>query len=133
VVLAAARGYLDEVKRLLNAGVSVNATDQRGLTARQTAKLYGRKSVADFLASRGADTRMPMPKLEQVIDAMFKEITQTNSHGAAVLVARNGNILFEKGYGLASIEDRLPVTPETKFRIGLDDQTVHRRGHSEIA
>src|SRR5437016_2155242 len=74
VVLAAAPGYLDEVKRLLNAGVGVNARDQRGWTAWQTARIYGRKGVADFLASQGADTRMPKP--EQVIDAMFKGIVQ---------------------------------------------------------
>lgn len=118
LVLAAARGYLDEVKRLLNADAAVNATDQRGLTAWQAAKIYGRKGVADFLTSQGADIRMPMPKPEQVIDGMFREIVQTNAPGVAVLIALNGSIVFEKGYGLASIEDRLPVTPETKFRIG---------------
>ena len=39
-------------------------------------------------------------------------------HVRPVLVARNGKILFEKGYGLANIGDRVPVTPLTKFRIG---------------
>ena len=38
--------------------------------------------------------------------------------GIAVLVARNGEILFNKGYGFASLEHRVPVTSETKFRIG---------------
>jgi CubicO group peptidase (beta-lactamase class C family) len=37
---------------------------------------------------------------------------------AAVLVARDGQILFEKGYGLADIENHVPVTPATSFRIG---------------
>jgi len=35
-----------------------------------------------------------------------------------VLVAQNGNILFEKGYGLADVENHVPVSPQTKFRIG---------------
>ena len=33
----------------------------------------------------------------------------------AVLVAHNGKILLEKGYGLASIEQAVPATPQTKF------------------
>jgi len=118
LVLATERGYLDDVKRLLNEGISVNGKDHRGLTPWQAARIYGRKGVADFLASRGADTRKPLPKPEKIIDAMFRELLTNNSPGAAVLVARNGNILFEKGYGLANIGDRVPVAPQTKFRIG---------------
>jgi CubicO group peptidase (beta-lactamase class C family) len=119
LVLAAERGYLDDVKRLLNTGAaSAKAKDHRGLTSWQAARIYGRKGVADFLATMGADTRKPIPKPEKIIDAMFKEILTNNSPGAAVLVAQNGKILFEKGYGLANIGDRVPVTPQTKFRIG---------------
>ena len=118
LVLAAERGYLDDVKRLLNEGTSVNGKDRRGLTPWQAARIYGRKGVADFLAGAGADTRKPMPKPEKIIDAIFRELLTNNSPGAAVLVARNGKILFEKGYGLANIGDRVPVTPQTKFRIG---------------
>src|SRR5207237_1030940 len=32
--------------------------------------------------------------------------------------AQGGKILFEKGYGLANLEHRVPITPQTKFRIG---------------
>ena len=57
LVLAAERGYLDDVKRLLNEGISVNGKDHLGLTPWQAARIYGRKGVADFLATQGADTR----------------------------------------------------------------------------
>ncbi len=36
----------------------------------------------------------------------------------AVLIARDGEILVSKGYGLADREANLPNLPETKFRIG---------------
>jgi len=49
LVLAAERGYLDDVKRLLNSGISVNEKDHSGLTPWQAARIYGRKGVADFL------------------------------------------------------------------------------------
>jgi CubicO group peptidase (beta-lactamase class C family) len=38
--------------------------------------------------------------------------------GVAVLVARDGKILFQAGYGLADVAKQTPITPETKFRIG---------------
>ena len=36
----------------------------------------------------------------------------------AVLVARNGKVLFEKGYGMADLAWDVAVTPQTKFNIG---------------
>jgi CubicO group peptidase (beta-lactamase class C family) len=38
--------------------------------------------------------------------------------GAAVLIARDGKVLFQAGFGLADIAKKTPITPETKFRIG---------------
>jgi CubicO group peptidase (beta-lactamase class C family) len=38
--------------------------------------------------------------------------------GVAVLVARDGQILFQGGFGLADVEKKTPITTETKFRIG---------------
>lgn len=40
------------------------------------------------------------------------------SPGCAVLIAKNGNIVFEKGYGSANLELNVRVQPETVFRIG---------------
>ncbi|OGU35658.1 MAG: serine hydrolase [Ignavibacteria bacterium RIFOXYB2_FULL_35_12] len=36
----------------------------------------------------------------------------------SALVAEDGNIIFEKGFGLANMEWNVPNTPDTKFRIG---------------
>jgi CubicO group peptidase (beta-lactamase class C family) len=35
-----------------------------------------------------------------------------------VLVARDGKVVFEKGYGAANAEWNIPNTPQTKFRLG---------------
>ncbi|HEY2951294.1 MAG TPA: serine hydrolase, partial [Verrucomicrobiae bacterium] len=117
LVGVAGRGDLDEIKKLLARGVSVNGKDKRGLTPWQAARIHGHKEVAQFLQSQGARARMPR-KLESVLDGTFKDIVHDGWSGAAVLVAQNGKILFEKGYGLANLEHRVPVTTETKFRIG---------------
>lgn len=53
-------------------------------------------------------------------DALLHSLIGTNEPGAAVLVAQNGKILFEKGYGSADLAKHVPITPQTIFRIGSD-------------
>jgi serine beta-lactamase-like protein LACTB, mitochondrial len=38
--------------------------------------------------------------------------------GFSIAVAVNGRVVWAQGYGFADLEQRVPVTPETKFRIG---------------
>ncbi len=51
-------------------------------------------------------------------DKYFRGQTQGFVPGMTVLVARDGQKLFEAGYGFADIEKKTLITPETKFRIG---------------
>ena len=55
--------------------------------------------------------------LERRIDAMFARYTTPGSPGAVVAVMQKGEIEICKGYGLASIELGVPITPRTRFRI----------------
>jgi len=56
-------------------------------------------------------------KAEQIDELMSKyhELRQFNG---AVLVAEDGKVLYQGGYGLANMEWDIPNTPDTKFRIG---------------
>jgi CubicO group peptidase (beta-lactamase class C family) len=54
------------------------------------------------------------PKFERYMDASVK----IDHFSGSVLVSRDGEILFSKGYGLANREHNAPNTPETKFRLG---------------
>jgi CubicO group peptidase (beta-lactamase class C family) len=55
--------------------------------------------------------------LERRIDAMFARYTKPGSPGAVVAVMQGGEVEICKGYGLASIEHGVPITPQTRFRI----------------
>src|SRR5882757_2817147 len=55
--------------------------------------------------------------LEHRIDALFARYTKPGSPGAIVAVMRGGEVGLCKGYGLASIELGVPITPTTRFRI----------------
>ena len=51
-------------------------------------------------------------------DALLTPLFPADGPGAAVLVARDGKVLYRKGFGLADLETRQAVAPEDVFRIG---------------
>ena len=55
--------------------------------------------------------------LERRVDALFSHCTLPGSPGAAVAVVHGSHVELCKGYGLASIELGVPITPRTRFRI----------------
>ena len=52
------------------------------------------------------------------VDAVFEPFTRPGSPGCAVAVYNNGQIAYERGYGLASLEHDLPITPASVFYLG---------------
>ncbi|MCA9190224.1 MAG: serine hydrolase [Planctomycetales bacterium] len=48
----------------------------------------------------------------------FRRATSEKTSGAVVLIARNGHVLYEAAFGQANIDEKLPLTSETQFRIG---------------
>ncbi len=53
----------------------------------------------------------------QEVDALFAAVAE-GAPGAAVLVAQNGRIAYEHGYGLADVGKDIPITPSTRLCIG---------------
>ncbi len=70
--------------------------------------------AARHVAARAADGG---PLDESFVDSLFADFNTPASPGAAVLVAMDGKVLVAKGYGLADLEARSPVTPHTNFRL----------------
>ena len=51
------------------------------------------------------------------VDPLFAAWNRPDSPGCGVGVSRNGAVIFEHGYGLASLERRVPITPSTVFHL----------------
>jgi len=51
------------------------------------------------------------------IDALVQENYQKGVYDGAVLVARDGQVILSQGYGFADRIEKIPNTPQTKFRI----------------
>ncbi len=54
---------------------------------------------------------------EKQIDQLFAVWNNLQSPGASVAVCKDGKIVFEKGYGSAELEYKIPITPATVFHI----------------
>ena len=57
-------------------------------------------------------------KLEAAVDEVFQDLTVAGSPGCALGVYRGGQIIYEKGYGLANVEENVPISPKSVFDIG---------------
>ena len=51
------------------------------------------------------------------VDVYMQAHVQNRHFSGAVLIAKKGEILLRKGYGMANDERAVPISPETKFRI----------------
>jgi CubicO group peptidase (beta-lactamase class C family) len=52
------------------------------------------------------------------VDAIFAVWHSETSPGCALGVYRDGSIIYSRGYGMADLERRVPITPHTVFDIG---------------
>lgn len=52
------------------------------------------------------------------IDEFVTALVEQEQFSGSLLVARDGQVLISKGYGLANVELEVPNTPGTKFRLG---------------
>ncbi len=74
--------------------------------------------ISALLTLSSHQTYAQKPDLTSQVDALFTEWNEGNTPGAALLVIRNGKVLLKKGYGLANIETKTPITPDTCFLLG---------------
>ena len=54
---------------------------------------------------------------EKAVDAIFADYAADGMPGASVMVIQDGEPVFSRGYGLANVEDGVPVRSSTNFRL----------------
>src|ERR1700684_1345914 len=56
--------------------------------------------------------------LERKVDQVFATYDKPDTPGCALGVVRDGEFVYKKGYGIASLELGVPLTPESVFYMG---------------
>ena len=72
--------------------------------------------------------REPSPQWSDAVgraqQIMRTGLTEQNLPGLSVAVGAGGDIVWTEGFGWAEIEQRVPVTPDTRFRIGTASKVL---------
>ena len=77
--------------------------------------------ISVFLGcSQSSQAQAPVVALEQlaVVEAKLSKWYPEDQPGAVVLLMKDGQVVFRKGYGLANATLKAPIKPEMTFRIG---------------
>ncbi len=117
LLTAAANGDSQQVKFLTEHGGNINFVGKNGLNVYQTALVNGHDHLLTYLEKIGAKKDAPLPSLENYIENLFSEMEDGVKPGAAVLVSKNGKVIYKKGFGYADVGNKVKITPETKFKI----------------
>ncbi|MEQ1923657.1 MAG: serine hydrolase domain-containing protein, partial [Pyrinomonadaceae bacterium] len=50
------------------------------------------------------------------VENLFEPWNKTNSPGVAVSIVKGGKVIYQKGFGVAVLENNVPITPKTIFQ-----------------
>jgi CubicO group peptidase (beta-lactamase class C family) len=68
------------------------------------------------------ERKAPIASMEVRIDSLFRFWDKPNTPGAAVAVLQDGKVIFSKGYGMANLEYKVPITPQSIFHIASESK-----------
>lgn len=68
--------------------------------------------------ANAAEPALPEELEASATRAIEDELRETRAPGAAVAIVRDGEPVYVRAFGVRSLEERTPVTPDTLFRLG---------------
>jgi len=71
-----------------------------------------------IVALAGAAGVFAQKDVQKKIDGLVKQYNEYGQFNGSILVADQGKVIYEKGFGMANMEWGIPNGPDTKFRIG---------------
>ncbi|HEY3625746.1 MAG TPA: serine hydrolase domain-containing protein [Terracidiphilus sp.] len=72
---------------------------------------------AILLAPVGLQAQSLPPEMAAKVDKVFEKWNRQDSPGCALGIYQDGQIVYKHGYGMANLNDDVPITPETVFHV----------------
>src|SRR5580704_16938069 len=70
-----------------------------------------------FLVSRVGKGQSLPPDVRRQVDKVFEKWDKADSPGCALGIYKGGQIAYKRGYGMADLNDDVPITPATVFHV----------------
>src|SRR6186997_2743051 len=67
------------------------------------------------------------------LDTIFDSLFKADEPGGAVLIAKDGKIIYEKGFGVEDITTKNPIGTNTLFNVGSISKTFVAFGILQLA
>jgi CubicO group peptidase (beta-lactamase class C family) len=64
-----------------------------------------------------AQAQTPLQDVTKQVDKVFEKWDKPDSPGCALGVYKDGQIVYKRGYGMANLNDDVPITPTTVFHV----------------
>ena len=74
-------------------------------------------TIALAACHASAPSIAPVSALPAAVDSLMRDYADPSAPGASVLIVRDGVTLLTRSYGLADVEQRIPATPQTNYRL----------------
>lgn len=74
-------------------------------------------SIASLVIAAPSAGAQAVDSVARGVDHVFANWNDTNGPGCAVGVSRDGNVVFERGYGMANLETDTPIRPSSIFHV----------------
>ena len=55
--------------------------------------------------------------LSKKVDAIFETYNKSNSPGCALVILKDGKIIYKKGYGISNLEYNIAMNPSSIFHV----------------
>ena len=94
----------------------------------QTIEIQQSRPADEGIAPMGSDQ-----ELAAAVEAYLRDLAGADRFSGVVLVARKGGVLFQKAYGDANIQKRLPNTVATRFNLGSMNKSFTQVAISQLA
>lgn len=79
-----------------------------------TARLLAAGTLGICLFATGCNDQ---PRNNSKVDQLFAQWDRPDSPGAAVVIVKDGKVVYQRGYGCADLEHHIPITPQTVFDV----------------
>ena len=103
--------------RVATAGKAFNRKGRRGVPKVAETSLQRTVGLIAVAGLWLATCSVAYAVSEAQIDQIFGELQSVRAPGAAVLVIKNGSVVFERGYGVADLRSLRKIDAHTNFRL----------------